>query len=932
MTSILEGADTSSAIQVASFQVSDDALGTNTLSLSGGDAGLFEIVGNAVFLKAGTVLDSDANSLLDVVVNVDDATIAGSPDDAEGVVINVLPGAPGAASDTTEQLTFVGNASSSVRFGQVEVADADPGTPGNQPGFVLNTDNADVPYAGVAGNTLSLIDTTGLEGLASFGVIAEVDGQDFTLDNSGSAGDVEACLGEANDLGVLRTPTLAATGEWTFDNSGATGDMEISIKALDASAGGTLNFLNVDICIDDDVDLSAASLNIDGTITLKVAAGVKLPLTVEQVDDLETAGVVITGEGTVCVVGESDSSVAALNTTFGAVIQTAGMDLSQVTLDAGDSTLEITVNGALSAPGGDEITQTVIGSANNDAVTITSSADDNDFSTMDVILRLGEDSGDIGDPKNTDAGAGAGQDAAEMTGDTIDSDDDVNIQIEVDAGFDALLSGLSSPGAVADVVQVAAGTAFYAAEIASDWVADANSINNGTAVIEADGSSNETVDVSAVGGANGWTLLGAADDGTGDETTLIGSDQDDMIIDSTGNGSDNSDQEDMFTGGAGEDMFVFNVATTTPATFATTEIQAASDVEYINIDLGGVDAASALLTIEYQLNNVTTVAVVSDGTAPGGPFDFSVNAELAAAVAAVMDDIAGISAEVDAVTNTQVNLVGENGNLLNINSISANASGGGGMIDLVAEAAADDDADNSDDTADAGDDDLQITDSTLSGTVTPGETYLLTVALRDGSEIQAEYTAQVADTLADVVLGLIANGDNTGINDLAAGAVVASVSPADGTGATIRITDGDDDDGGFELTVSEGQSILSASSVSSILPGAGGGGEVLADQDADIITDFDDDDDLLTFGLAAGSGTNYDEAANEATFADALAAAHTAFAADADLVYYLTGSNDVGDGGPVGLLFVNANGNDEADTVVALQGVSASNFDDSNIV
>ena len=912
--------------------MTDDALGTNTLSLSGTDAGLFEIVGNAVFLKAGTAVDAVANPLLDVVVNVDDAAIAGSPDDAEGVAINVLPGAPGAASDTTEQLTFVGNASSSVRFGQVEVADADPVTPGNQPGFVLNTDNTDTPYAGVAGNTLSLIDTTGLDGLASFGVIAEVDGQDFTLDNSGSAGDVEACLGEANDLGVLRTPTLAATGEWTFDNSVATGDMEISIKALDASAGGTLNFLNVDICIDDDVDLSAASLNIDATSTIKVAAGVKLTLTVEQVDDLETAGVVITGEGTVCVVGESDSSDAGLNTTFGAVIQTAGMDLSMVTLDAGDSTLEITVNGALSELGGDEITQTVIGSDNNDAVTITSSADDNDFSTMDVILRLGDDTGDIGDPKNTDAGAGAGQDAAEMTGDTIDSDDDVNIQIEVDAGFDALLSGLSSPGAVADVVQVAAGTAFYAAEIASEWVADANSFNDGTAVVEADGSSNETVDVSAAGGVNGWTLLGAADDGTGDETTLVGSDQDDMLIDSDGNGSDNSDQEDMFTGGAGDDMFVFNVATTTPATFATTDIQAASDVEYLTIDLGGMDAASALLTIEYQLDNVTTVAVVSDGTAPGGPFDFSVDAELAAAVAAVMDDIAGISAEVDAVTNTQVNLVGDNGSLLNINSVAANAAGGGGTLDLVAEAAADDDADNSNDAADAGDDDLQITDSTLSGTVTAGETYFLTVALRNGSEIQAEYTAQGGDTLADVVLGLIANGGSTGINDLAAGAVVASVSPADGTGATIRITDGDDDDGGFELTVSEGQSILSASSVSSILPGAGGGGEVLADQDADIITDFDEDDDLLTFGLAAGSGSNYDEAANEATFADALAAAHAAFTADSDLVYYLTGSNDAGDGGPVGLLFVNANDNGEADTVVALQGVSAANFDDSNIV
>ena len=37
--------------------MTDDALGTNTLALTGADAAAFEIVGSELFLKAGTVLD-----------------------------------------------------------------------------------------------------------------------------------------------------------------------------------------------------------------------------------------------------------------------------------------------------------------------------------------------------------------------------------------------------------------------------------------------------------------------------------------------------------------------------------------------------------------------------------------------------------------------------------------------------------------------------------------------------------------------------------------------------------------------------------------------------------------------------------------------------------------------------------------------------------
>ena len=52
-TTFPENTDTTSAIKVADIVVTDDALGTNTLSLSGADAALFQIVGTELFLVAG---------------------------------------------------------------------------------------------------------------------------------------------------------------------------------------------------------------------------------------------------------------------------------------------------------------------------------------------------------------------------------------------------------------------------------------------------------------------------------------------------------------------------------------------------------------------------------------------------------------------------------------------------------------------------------------------------------------------------------------------------------------------------------------------------------------------------------------------------------------------------------------------------------------
>ena len=78
---------------VADIVVTDPDGGTNVLSLSGLDAGLFVISDDQtqLLLAAGTVLDPDVQGELSVTVNVDDATLGSTPDSSATLTITVVP-------------------------------------------------------------------------------------------------------------------------------------------------------------------------------------------------------------------------------------------------------------------------------------------------------------------------------------------------------------------------------------------------------------------------------------------------------------------------------------------------------------------------------------------------------------------------------------------------------------------------------------------------------------------------------------------------------------------------------------------------------------------------------------------------------------------------------------------------------------------------
>ncbi|MEY2983478.1 MAG: hypothetical protein RLZZ568_95, partial [Cyanobacteriota bacterium] len=89
LTTLAEDQDTTNRTKVADITITDDALGTNTIFLSGNDAPLFEVVGRALYLKAGAILDVETNPQLNVTVAVDDDTVGTTPDVTADLAIAV---------------------------------------------------------------------------------------------------------------------------------------------------------------------------------------------------------------------------------------------------------------------------------------------------------------------------------------------------------------------------------------------------------------------------------------------------------------------------------------------------------------------------------------------------------------------------------------------------------------------------------------------------------------------------------------------------------------------------------------------------------------------------------------------------------------------------------------------------------------------------
>ena len=90
ITSILENTNIPIRLKVADIAVTDDGIGTNTLTVTGTDANFFEADSTGLYLKAGTILDYETKTSYSVTVNVDDLTVGSTPDATKAFTLTVI--------------------------------------------------------------------------------------------------------------------------------------------------------------------------------------------------------------------------------------------------------------------------------------------------------------------------------------------------------------------------------------------------------------------------------------------------------------------------------------------------------------------------------------------------------------------------------------------------------------------------------------------------------------------------------------------------------------------------------------------------------------------------------------------------------------------------------------------------------------------------
>ncbi|HRK31510.1 MAG TPA: cadherin domain-containing protein [Tepidisphaeraceae bacterium] len=126
VSSLDEDQDTSAPIAIADIVITDDALGSPTLSLTGDDAILFEIDGSQLMLRPGAALDFESNPSLAVAVRVNDPSITNNPDDAPITLsindVNEMPTGATLSPDSVNE-----NAANGTLVGTVSGQDPDGG-------------------------------------------------------------------------------------------------------------------------------------------------------------------------------------------------------------------------------------------------------------------------------------------------------------------------------------------------------------------------------------------------------------------------------------------------------------------------------------------------------------------------------------------------------------------------------------------------------------------------------------------------------------------------------------------------------------------------------------------------------------------------------------------------------------------------------------
>jgi hypothetical protein len=135
-SSLPENTSTASRVKVADIIITDDGLGTNTVTLSGTDATSFEVIGTELFLKAGTALDFETKTSYAVTISAGDPALPGSTPVSVEFTLNIDEATDPAP---TNSITLTTPNQQTITFA------ADPGSPPPTVTSISNLDLSGLP-------------------------------------------------------------------------------------------------------------------------------------------------------------------------------------------------------------------------------------------------------------------------------------------------------------------------------------------------------------------------------------------------------------------------------------------------------------------------------------------------------------------------------------------------------------------------------------------------------------------------------------------------------------------------------------------------------------------------------------------------------------------------------------------------------------------
>lgn len=265
-TGINENTSTTDGLKVAEIVVTDDGVGTNTLTLSGADAENFEIVGTDLRIRSGTALDFETKNMYSVTVEVEDTAFNVTPRVSQDFTLSVIDLAEDTTPPTAEWNVLPATRTSAV--GTVTIHFSEPVTGVDLTDFQLTRNGSTVSLAGLA--------------------VTQVTPTQYTLDLSSvtaAGGDYTLCL-VATESGIVDNASvpLAANATTSWKN------LQISSFAVQ-NGEFQRSFVN-------QLDVSIAGLS---DVSSLLNSG-RIQLTRY---DLNGANGVITGLGTVTAAGNS---------------------------------------------------------------------------------------------------------------------------------------------------------------------------------------------------------------------------------------------------------------------------------------------------------------------------------------------------------------------------------------------------------------------------------------------------------------------------------------------------------------------------------------------------------------------------------------------------------------------------------------------------